>query len=100
MNLSVWFWLAVVPCLLMVLFFWYCIKNVNSGALFDNWAWILLLLSAFCPILSWITFIGFFIYFINKVDDDDYRSRRYENGLFKDNKLNRFLFNSHFNDKK
>lgn len=89
MNITTYFWLALLPLILTLIFVWFLKRHTNSALFLDNWIIILIYLMAVIPILAWVTPI--ILILIIK-----YGLTRYDGAFLKDTKLNRFLFNSYF----
>ena len=85
---NVWFWLLVLPLCLTVVCLIYEKANIEREYQLDNWAWILMVLVGFIPLLSWVCpcLWGYSVFY--RVDCCS--------KVLKPTKLNKFLFKSYF----
>lgn len=79
-----WFWLGVLPTVLYLLIL--CFTKACIDESLDNFLVIMLLLFCWIPCINWALIIAGLVCFMVE----------YENIPLKDNKLNRWLFKSHF----
>lgn len=87
---NVWFWLLVLPLCLIVLCDVYEKVNIVRKYQLDNWVWVVMILVGFIPLLSYVSSVLWIFTLRDRVDECS--------NVLKPTKLNKFLFNSYFEE--